>query len=411
MSQFKKTTLDNGVRVLTESHADTQCVELGFWVDKGTRDEPDQLHGVAHFLEHLVFKGTEKYTSYELAKSVEALGGEINAFTTKEHTCYHTSTLGEDLEKCVDVLSELYCKSLLRTEEYEREKNVVLQEILMSKDDIEDRVFESYFEKAFKGHSLGRTILGTTKSVSSLKRDDVYSWYKSTYSPTNLIVSASGQVDHARLVTLIKDRLGDLQMEAPEVNRQQLDWEPFAHREESEDGEQTHVLVSFEGAKYADTNRFDAYLLNTLLGGGMTSRLYQKVREENGWAYSVFSMLNTYTDFGSHIIYAATDGENERNVLSAVLDEIELVTKKGIPSDELDYFKKQAVGQIIIASEDIENRMHSLAVNEMVFREYKPVSSVVKEIEAVSDKSLQEYIEKYLHMDRLHSYVYAPVEK
>lgn len=407
---FQKTVLQNGVRVLSETHPDTRCVEVGFWIDRGTRDETDSVQGVAHLLEHLVFKGTKKLNTLEIAQKIEAVGGEINAFTTKEHTCYHTSTLAEDFDLSMDVLSQLVSQAILADQEYEKEKIVVLQEILMAKDDIEDRVFDSYFEKAYPDHPLGWMILGTEESIQNLKREEVYQWYKSTYLPENLIISVAGNVNHDKVVAAAEKYLGFMSKGKHSGRRREPSWKPWKHVDAQKNCEQVHVLMGFPGAEYGASDRFDAYILNTLLGGGMTSKLYQKIREENGWAYSVFSMLNTYTDCGAHLLYAATDDQLYTEVTEAFYSEINKVIKNKISKEELEYYRKQAKGQIIIASEDIESRMTSLAVNEMVFGEYKPVDSVINELDRVSVDSVNTYIDKWIRLDQAQCFIFGDLD-
>ena len=411
MPQFQKTVLDNGIRVLSETHTDTRCVEVGFWIDRGTRDETSEVQGVAHLLEHLVFKGTKKLTTFEIAQKIEAVGGEINAFTAKEHTCYHTSTLAEDFELCMDVLSQLFHESTMVDEEYEKEKTVVLQEILMSKDDTEELVFDTYFEKSYPDHPLGWMILGTEDSIQGMNREQVYNWYKNTYKPENLIISVAGNVTHEQVVEQAKKLLGHLPKGEHGDQRTSPKWEPWRQVESHKHCEQVHVLFGFEGCKYGASDRFNAYVLNTLLGGGMTSKLYQKVREENGWAYTVFSMLNTHTDSGSHLIYAATDQNLYPDVAEAFVSELEKIRKNKISQKELEFFRKQAKGQIIIAAEDIESRMTSLAVNEMVFGDYKPVDSVIQEIEQVNAESLNAYIDQWMGEDKMQYFVFGDIDK
>lgn len=391
---FKKTILKNGIRVLTESHSSTRCVEVGFWLDRGTRDEPKNLMGVSHLIEHLVFKGTQKLSSLEIAKKIEAVGGEINAFTSKEHTCFHTTTLKEDLELSIDILSQLFCEAQFSEDDFEKEKNVVMQELLMSKDDIEDSIFEAYFSQAYSGNSLGWPILGVEKSLAKMSRKDVLSWYSKAYLPGNLIVSVTGATDHKTVVELVEKYLSKLKKSDRPSERKKpkwTSWTEFSTRE----SEQTHIVMGLPTMSYADPRRFDAFVVNACLGGGMTSRLYQKIREEKGWAYSVFSMLNTFTDNGALLIYAATDNKLCQSVVETIVSEIQNLKKNKIKSQEIEFYKKQVRGQLLMASEDIENRMHSLAINEMVYGEYRSVDSVISELEKVTEKTVNHHIQEW----------------
>lgn len=407
---FKKTQLKNGIRVLTEKHTNTQCTVAGFWLDRGTRDENTKMMGVSHLLEHLVFKGTKKLSALEISQCMEAVGGELNAFTSKEHTCFHATTLKEDFELSLDVLSQLFNEAVFNADDFVKERNVVLQELLMAKDDIEDSVFEAYFEKAFGSHPLGWPILGMTKTLVSMTAKQVEAYYKKNYKPGNLIISAVGNVEHEQVVKLVERYLGHLPPERIEFKRKaakMTSWREVTTR----DSEQVHIVLGLPTISYGNNERFAAYLVNACLGGGMTSRLYQKIREDKGWAYSVFSMLNTFTDSGVHLVYAATDKKLYKQVLEAILEELETMKKTKLTVQELDFYRKQVRGQLLIASEDIENRMNSLAVNEMVFGEYRSVDSVIKEIEDVTLEDVEKYIDKWVNLKKMNIYLMGDVPK
>ncbi|MBY0313975.1 MAG: insulinase family protein [Bdellovibrionales bacterium] len=407
---FNKTVLDNGIRVLTEAHPATRCVVVGFWLDRGTRDEPHKLMGVSHLIEHLVFKGTQKLNSLEIAKKIEAVGGEINAFTSKEHTCFHTTTLKEDLELSIDILSQLFCEAQFSKEDFEKEKNVVVQEILMSKDDIEDSVFESYFIEAYKDNSLGWPILGQPKILDKITRKDVMNWYAEAYLPENLIVSVAGAIDHKNVVQLVEKYLSHLQRQHRPEQRQTpkwSTWKKFSTRE----SEQTHVVMGLPTLPYSAEERFDAFVFNACLGGGMTSRLYQTVREDKGWAYSIFSMLNTFGDCGALMIYAATDKKLYRKVIEAIYKDLEHLKKNKISSSEVEFYKKQVRGQLLIAAEDIDSRMHSLAINEMVFGKYRSVESVIQEMDKVTTTSVEKYIKDWVNPENMNLYMMGDLDK
>jgi predicted Zn-dependent peptidase len=409
---FKKTKLGNGIRVLTEKHTNTRCTVAGFWLDRGTRDEAPDIMGVSHLIEHLVFKGTKKLTALEISQCMEAVGGELNAFTSKEHTCFHATTLKEDFELSLDVLSQLFNEAVFNEGDFEKERNVVVQELLMAKDDIEDSVFEAYFEKAFGKHPLGWPILGNEKSLSTMACEQVKTWYKTNYKAGNLVISAVGNLEHEQVVAMVERYLGHLPAERVEFDRQPAKmgvWRESTKRK----SEQVHIVLGFPTISYGDKDRFPAYLVNACLGGGMTSRLYQKIREEKGWAYSVFSMLNTFTDSGVLLIYAATDKKLYQKVVEAVIEEINNLKENKMELKELDFYRKQVRGQLLIASEDIENRMNSLAVNEMVFGEYRSVDSVISEIESVSLQDVSNYIDKWVDLNKMNIYLMGdtPTEK
>ncbi len=407
---FKKTILKNGIRVLTESHKTTRCAVVGFWLDRGTRDEDPQYVGVSHLIEHLVFKGTKKFSALQIAQKIEAVGGEINAFTSKENTCFHATTLKEDLELSVQILAQLFQFAQFDEEEFEKEKNVVLQELFMSRDDIEDSVFDEYFAKAFPQDSIGWPILGTEESLKNITQKDVVSWYRKNYLAGNLVVSVAGNVEHNKVVKLVEKYMGHMPAVKQEVQRTTRGLQSLLDAKMRE-SEQVHIVLGAPSLPFGSPRRFEAFMVNAALGGGMTSRLYQKIREEKGWAYSIFSMLNTYTDFGVQIIYAATDKKSYHKLVEEVISETRLFHKTKMKQKELDFYRRQVEGQLLIASEDVESRMISLATNEMTYGKYRSVESVIKEMESVKLKQVNQYIEEFLDLKTMSLYLMGAVSE
>jgi len=407
---FNKTVLKNGIRVLTECHPSTRCAVVGFWLDRGTRDEDAKLMGASHLIEHMVFKGTKKLSTFQIAQKIEAVGGEINAFTTKEHTCFHTTTLTEDLELSIDILSQLFHEATFDKIEFEKEKNVVLQELLMSKDDIEDAVFDDYFEKAFPKNPLGWPIIGTEKTLARMTPDNLKEWYLGNYLAGNLIISVAGNVKHDEVVDYAEKYIGHLGKAKISSKRTAPKLMPL-RAATSRKTEQVHIVLGLPSIPYDAKDRFDSYLVNACLGGGMTSRLYQNIREDKGWAYSVFSMLNTYTDFGVQLIYAATDRKLHRKVVEELISELAFLRKHKLKQDELDFYMRQVRGQLLIAAEDVESRMNSLAVNEMTFGEYRSVDSVIREMDQVTLKRVNRYIDEYLDLDQLNLFLMGSLDE
>jgi predicted Zn-dependent peptidase len=404
-SKFEKTILPNGIRVLTERRESTQCAVVGFWLETGSRDEPVQFQGVSHLIEHLVFKGTKSFSALDIAYKLEAVGGEINAFTAKEHVCFHTDTLKEDLELSIHVLSELISSALFNADAVEKEKGVVLQEILMAKDDIEDSVFDNFFLTAFPKSSIGTNILGTSETVSAMTSQQIVEWYKNVYVPNNLIVSVAGNIQHQHVVELVDKYLGEEKKKLLKVNRSVVPSIPKLRAFDARESEQVHAIVSLPTVAYGSDRRFEAFIVNSCLGGGMTSKLFQNIREEKGWAYSIFSMLNTYTDFGVQLIYAATEPALYQKVVEEILKELQLMKKNKLTVHDLDFFRRQVRGQLLIASEDLESRMHSLAINEMVFGEYRPITSVIDEMERIQLDGVNDFIDTYFDDDQMGIYL------
>lgn len=400
MSNFKKTTLSNGVRVVSEYHPHSKSVALGVWVLTGTRDEDPEQVGLSHFVEHLVFKGTKKRNAYQIARSLESLGGELNAYTTREQTTYHCTVLKEDWKIGLEVLSDLVCNMKIAKKDFELEKKVVVQEIQMSDDSPEEIIYDYLFEHCYANHPLGRQILGKAETLSKLTQKSVYDFYKKFYQGRNLIVSAAGPLVHDELVIESQKLFRSRKKFSVPNTRRAPRWKS-ARKFYDDDSEQAHILLALPATSFNDKFRFEAFIINSLIGGGMTSKLYQAVREKQGLAYSVFSSLNTQVDCGNITIYVGTDPKKVKKVISIVKDELFKIKKDGIKKSDLDLFKTQVRGQLLMGSDDIENRMTSLGVNEMIFEEYRSVEHVIKEVEQVSEQSVKAYLKDHFDLEKL----------
>ncbi len=385
------------MRVVTESHPFVRAACVGVFVEIGTRDEPEKKAGLTHFLEHLVFKGTRKRSSLDIAKALDAVGGDLNAYTTREYTCFHATSLKEHMALGLDVVADLVTSASLAAEDFNKERDVILQEIQMSKDSLEEYILDDYLEKVYAGHALGMPILGTEETLKAMKRADVVSHYKSTFRGPRLIVSAAGPVEHDQVVALVQKKLGRLSPRTKALKRKAprlKQFQEFIPRP----SEQAHMLVGFPSCSYRSNARFDAMVVNEILGGGVTSRLYQKIREDKGLVYSVYSFLQSFVDTGLFLVYAGAGEENTLPVMKAFKSEIEKFTDSLVSESELKMFKEQLKGQILLGAEDMENRMNSLGINEMVFGEYRPVDEVIRDIDRVNRKSMKNYVEKYFDM-------------
>lgn len=400
MIRFKKTELANGIRVVSEMHSESHAVSIGVWVGTGTRDESPELNGISHFLEHLVFKGTKTRSAFQIAKALEELGGDLNAFTTREYTCYHALVLKDHWSIAMDVLSDLVSNMKLTKADFNLEKSVILQEIAMGDDQLEELSYDVYLENCLPRHPLGRSILGTVKSIESLNQRTVMEFYKKHYSGSNLIVSATGNIDHADLVEAVKKKLGQKPKKKFKVIRRKPMHRAFRTVVEKP-SEQLHLLLGMPCASFKDDQRFEAFIVNALLGGGMTSKLYQSVREKKGLVYTVYSALNTFEDFGLINIYASCEKDKMKAVLNTIAMELRKLKKRGISKSELSMFKTQVKGGLLLGSDDIENRMQSIGVNEMVFKKYKPVNSIIEELDAVTVKSVNQYLDQTFDLNKI----------
>lgn len=400
---FYKSELSNGVRVLTEQHTHPRAVSLGVWILTGTRHEPPGQEGISHLLEHLVFKGTKKRSAFQIAQSLECLGGELNAYTTREYTCYHALVLKDHWRVALDVLCDLVSNMKIKATDFDLEKGVILQEIAMSEDNLDELVFDLYFEEFLKGHPLATPILGSAKSIEKMKQSAVVSHYKGAYQGPRIIVSVAGPVEHHEVVKALEPLLSSKEKKAtpyPQRSRPQP-----KHRSGSvvlqKDVEQLHFLLGLPSASFNDRTRFEAFIVNALLGGGMTSKLFQSIREKRGLAYSVFSSLNTFTDFGLLSIYAASDEAKAKAVMNTIRSELQKLRSRGIRNQELDFFKTQVRGSLLLGSDDMENRMSSIAVNEMVFGRYRPVEEIIQEVEAVNVAGVDQFLHEYFDLSKM----------
>lgn len=398
--RFQKTVLPSGIRVVTESYADHRAAVAGAFVGVGTRDEPRGSEGLAHFIEHMVFKGTQRRSAYDLALALEAVGGELNAFTTREHTCFHTTSLKEDLALAIDVLGDLVSRAVFRKEDLELERQVILQEIAMSLEQVEDSIFDLYFKKALGRNPLGRAILGSNQTIAALTRKDLLSYYQSLYRGRNIVVCVAGNVVHEEVVEHVQRAFSSAPLRVNlkrRVRPQILPIREVVVRET----EQAHILLGLPSVSFRDPLRFEAHIVNTLLGGGMTSLLYQDVREKKGLAYSIYSYLSAFTDTGLLLIYAGTDPKKVPDTIETCLRTLRQLKKRGVKKATLEMFKVQVRGNILLGADDLENRMNSLGVNEMIFGSYRSVDQVIEEINRINLESLHTYLESCLDFDKM----------
>jgi predicted Zn-dependent peptidase len=405
--KFKKTVLDNGVRVVSEFHPESRAVALGLWVDTGTRDEKSDQVGISHLLEHMVFKGTKTRTSYQIARSLEALGGELNAFTGRENTCYHALVLKSHWGEALDILADLVSNMKFSKKDFLLEKGVILQEIAMAEESPEEFVFDHFYEHCFGAHPLGRSILGSIKTVTRMTMGEIYSHYKDRYQGSNLLVSAAGNIDHEELVHKTRSLLSHKKRRKPSGRDVRPRWQTKRWIKEK-DTEQVHFMIGMPFPSFKASDRFAGVILNTMLGGGMTSRLYQSVRERRGLAYSIYSMMNTFIDTGVLNIYAGIDTEKVEELAHLVSHELRRIKRQGLKKSEVENYKTQVVGSLLLGADDVDNRMNSIAINDIIFGRYRSPEDVVKEVEAVTSDDLHEFIEKWLRPEKVGGVLMGP---
>ncbi len=406
---FKKTLLDSGITVVTEAHRYQRSVCVGAFIEIGTRDEPAKNVGICHFVEHMVFKGTKSRSAGEIARSIEAVGGDLNAFTTREYTCFHTTSLKDDLELDIEVLGDLVGNARFSQRDFDLEKKVILQEVSMTEDTPEEYIYDMFFEKIYGKSSLGWPILGTKQSLEDLKRSELMKFYKERYCGSNIIVAAAGALDHDAVVEMVEKSF-KVSKKGPKIPRRKKPrWVPVREVVRKE-GEQTHILVGFDGVSFTSPKRFEAFVLNAWIGGGMSSKLYQSIREKRGLAYTIYSNLTTFTDCGTLSIYAATEGKSVTAVMEAIHHDVKELKKKKLNPRGLELFKQQVRGGVLLGADDMENRMSSLGVNEMTFGEYMAVDTIVESIDKVTASDVRALALDLLNPDKMAVLVMGDVD-
>jgi predicted Zn-dependent peptidase len=390
-SVVRRTTLKGGLRVITESIPGVRSASIGVWVGVGSRDESPTLHGCSHFLEHLLFKGTSERSALDISIALDAVGGEFNAFTAKEYTCFHARVLDEDLDLAVDVLGDMITSSLLTPEDVEAERDVILDEIAMHDDDPDDVVHNLFSEHAYGAQTpLGRPIAGTVASIEALTRAQVARFYKRHYRPANMVVAAAGNLDHAEVVRQVKvafGRRGWLQGDEPPVSprhgRRRVRVHPGVV-EATRPFEQVNLVLGMEGVDRNDDRRFALGVLNTALGGGTSSRLFQEVRERRGLAYSVFSFATHHADSGLVGVSVGCLPTKLDEVLSVVRTELSRVAAHGITEEELVRGQGQLRGGLVLGLEDSGSRMSRIGKAELVHDELLGIDEVMDRIASVT---------------------------
>ena len=389
MENVKKDVLDNGLTVLSERMPHLRSVSMGVWVKTGSRSETPELNGVAHFVEHLLFKGTRRRTAEEIAKEVDSIGGHLDAFTGKETACYSAKVLDDHLPLAFDILSDLVLNPRFDPDEMERERSVVLEEIKMEEDIPDDLVCEIFTQNFWKNQPLGRPILGTSQTVSRLHRDRVADFFREHYTPDQLVISAAGHLEHRNILDLALQHFGHLERRP---NGRALapakPCSPISLRTKKE-LEQAHICLGVPGCALGDQDRFAFYLLSTILGAGMSSRLFQNIREKQGLAYAIFAGLSSFRDTGCLSVYAGTSLENVGKVVSSIVWELRDLKERQVSTEELKRSKDHLKGSLLLSLESSSSRMSNLARQELYFGDYKPPQETILDIDRVSADEVQ----------------------
>jgi predicted Zn-dependent peptidase len=394
------TRLDNGMQVVTDAMPDAHSVTIGFWVDAGSRDETPVEAGASHFLEHLLFKGTETRSAHSIAEDIEAVGGDMNAFTTKEYTAFYTRLIDEDLDLGLDILSDIMWAPAFRPDEIEAERQVILEEINMHEDEPSDLVHELLHEALYPGHPLGREVLGERSTITAMTRDQIANYFTTRYKPPSIVVAASGNLDHEGVVAGIEARFTGRTGSAPARERPALaPVRPLiVHHRTTE---QAHLVVGMRSLDRHDEDRFTLSVLNQILGGGMSSRLFQEIREKRGLVYSVFSYRAAYLESGALAIYAGTAPSRAAEVLALIDDELDKLASGPITDRELAVAKGHIKGSLALSLEDSAGRMNRIGRGQLIHGEVLSYEDVVARTEAVTHDDLRRVADRILANERV----------
>lgn len=408
---YRKTILPGGLRVISYRMTGVRSVSLGVWVWAGSRFEPREKHGIAHFLEHMVFKGTERRSAYQIAQSIEALGGHLNAFTGKELNCFFARVLDHHLPVAVDVLGDILMHSRFDADGLEREREVVIDEIKGMEDTPDDLVGEVFMTLVWNPHPLSRTVLGTAEAVSGFTPPDVQSYLDLRYTSSNMYVIAAGNVDHDRLVHMVQEQYAFAQTARPDQFRRSGPDGPGRRVILSKDIAQAYLCYGGPGISFDDPRKYAMFVLNTALGGGMTSRLFQKIREEAGLAYSIFSEVDFCIDTGLFNVGAGTDAGDVNRVLDMIRSECLDMSRNLLRDQELADAKSQLTGSLHLAQEGSTHVMNRLARLELYMDRYVSVEDTIAGIEAVTVQDVRSLAAEILDPERQSLAVIGPVSE
>lgn len=378
-----KSTLKNGIQVVSESIPHSHSVAIGIWVTNGSRHDKRDINGVAHFIEHLLFKGTKKRTALDIAREIDSVGGVLNAFTCREYVCYYAKVLNDSLPKAIELLSDIFLHSTFDPTEIEKERKVVLQEIRMLRDSPESYIHELFCQSFWKSHPLGMSIAGTEESVGRLSRDVILNSRNERFRTEDIIISAAGKVSHPELVTLLEALFADVEegscKKDPEL--------PVCEKRTeiiNKDLEQVHLCIGTKALPQDSPQRYVGYILNTILGGSISSRLFQEVREEKGLAYSVYSYVLSHSDTGTLVVYAGTKQEKLLEVIDIILQQFRALKNEPITNAELEFAREHLKGNLLLSLESTDNRMTKLAKNEIYFGRQVSLPEIITALERVT---------------------------
>ena len=408
---YQRTALGNGIRIVTERMPHVRSVTIGVWVGVGARDEPQELAGISHFIEHMLFKGTASRTARQIAEAFDSMGGELNAFSAKEYTCYYAKVLDSDLERAVELITDMIFNPLLEPKDVDAERKVILEEISMHEDTPDDIVHDLFATALWETHPLGQSVLGRLNVVKTLRRDEIAAFYEQYYQPGDIVVAAAGNLDHDHLAALIdgftEGRAGRERAERHQVLPEVRPHTAIYKRRT----EQAHMVVGTEGLPRNHPDRFAFAIIDNLLGGGMSSRLFQKIREEKALAYSIFSYHSMFSETGLMAVYAGCSPANARLVMELIREEIDGLLERGIRVEELARAKGHIKGNLVLGLEDSGGRMTRLGKSELSRGEILSLDQLIERVDAVTRERAEELIRRLFGEGRFVVTVLGPLEE
>ncbi len=407
---YHKEVLPNGVRILTERVPHFHSVSMGIWVNVGSRDELNRERGITHFIEHMLFKGTQKRSAREIAKELDSVGGFVNAFTSKEQVCFHAKVLHPHLPLVVDVLTDIFLNSVFAPVEITREQQVITQEIRMIEDTPDEYVHILFQQMFWKDNPLGAPIYGTIEAVERIDRECILQYLSRMFQPDRIVVAAAGNLDHRRFMDLVAPVMGALNHPKHTLVRQKPAVCPGI-LPVPKDLEQVHLCLGMRGPCQSEESRFLCHLLNVVLGSSMSSRLFQEVRENRGLAYSIYSFINSHEDTGLFGIYAGIAEEHVLETLDIIRGQLSILLKECIPEAELKAAKEYLKGNMYLNAESTDSRMNRLAKNEFLFGRYVPYEEVEESIDRVTSDAVQKWFEDLYQPSQAALILFGPVEQ
>lgn len=406
----RKVTLKNGVRILTEEIPHVYSVSIGFWVDNGSKNESENVWGISHFIEHMLFKGTKIRTAMQIAQELEDTGGSINAFTDKENTCFYARVLDIHTNKAIDVLSDIYLNSIFDENEIEREKQVVIEELKMYEDSPDDLSFDLLTEKIWEHHPLGHRIVGTEETIKAFSREKIINYMSENYTSDRLVITIAGNINHDDVVKQLEEKLSIIPEKKSSFSENIVEYKSnLIHR--YKDIEQLHVCLGTKGTYITDSKRFHYAVLDSILGGGMSSKLFQEIREKKGLAYSIGSYELIYRRAGIFGVYAGISPNNLNDLVKSVMFELDQIKAGNLSEVDVHRAKEQLKGGLLLSLEAVRNRMMRLARNEIYFHRQISAQEIIDAVEKVDQKSIVELANDIFDRNKISLVTVGPIKE